>query len=323
VAPRRLILLSRACVLAALLGASVASAQEPAGKDQAARAFGEGVKAYAAGEYALAASRFAEAHRLSPHPNTTWNEARALLRAGERPRAANAYARYLKEAPAEAADRPEAKRVLDELASHLVRLEVSAARFDTVLVDGALLEGASTFVDPGHHTVEGHLGEQVVRKEVDGEAASVVPVELVAPAPAPASASASAPAPATAPASASAPALTPAPPPPPPDSHGWSPAVVWIGAGVTALATGATIWSGVDTLSFRSSVYDPSQTTDNYDRGVDKMRRTNFLLGLSLVSAGFTGAAAIWLVDWHGGQAAVHATVGVAPGALVVGGTFR
>ena len=53
------------------------------------------------------------------------------------------------------------------------------------------------------------------------------------------------------------------------------------------------------------------------------MRRTNFLLGLSLVSAGFTGAAALWLVDWHGGQAGVHATVGVAPGALVVGGTFR
>ena len=112
------------------------------------------------------------------------------------------------------------------------------------------------------------------------------------------------------------PTLSPAP------SSGWSPVVVWVGASVTALATAATVWSGADTLSFRSNTYDPNQTTANYDTGRDKMRRTKGLLAVSLVSAAFTGIAAIWLVDWHGTHGTRTGLV-VTPGQLELTSTFR
>jgi hypothetical protein len=108
----------------------------------------------------------------------------------------------------------------------------------------------------------------------------------------------------------------------PAPSSGWSPAIFWAGVGVTALATAATIGSGVDTLSFRSNTYDANQTVANYDAGRDKMHRTNGLLVVSIASAAFTGVAAIWLVDWHGARE-TRAALGVAPGSLVLGGTFR
>jgi hypothetical protein len=52
------------------------------------------------------------------------------------------------------------------------------------------------------------------------------------------------------------------------------------------------------------------------------MRRTNLLLGFSVLSAAFTGVAAIWLVDWHG-TPGTHTGLAVTPGALELTGTFR
>jgi hypothetical protein len=52
------------------------------------------------------------------------------------------------------------------------------------------------------------------------------------------------------------------------------------------------------------------------------MRRTNTLLTVSLVSAAFTGVAAIWLVDWHG-HGGTRTGLAVAPGSLELTGIFR
>jgi hypothetical protein len=98
--------------------------------------------------------------------------------------------------------------------------------------------------------------------------------------------------------------------------------VFWAGAGFTALATAATIASGVDTLSFRSGTYDASQTTANYNAGRDRMDRTNVCLAVAIAGAAFTGVTALWLVDWHGSRE-THAALGVGPGALQLAGTFR
>jgi hypothetical protein len=108
----------------------------------------------------------------------------------------------------------------------------------------------------------------------------------------------------------------------PAPARGWSPAVFWTGATITFLTTAATIGSGVDTLSFRSGTYYPNPTTANYDTGVRKMERTNFLLAFSIAAGAFTGAAGLWLVDWHG-AAGTRTSLVVVPGAIGLGGTFR
>jgi hypothetical protein len=152
-----------------------------------------------------------------------------------------------------------------------------------------------------------------------------VNVTLTAPATPPATATAPAPAPTPAPAPAPAPAPVPVPAPAPapvPAPAPFSPLVVWLGAGVTLAAAGATVWSGLDTLSFRSNTFDASQTGANYDTGVSKMRRTNALLGVSLVAGVFTGVAAVWLVDWHR-RGGTGAALGVGPGSMELRASFR
>ena len=148
---------------------------------EAAKAFGEGEKAFARKDYALAARRFEEAYRLAPHPNAMWNEARALRHAGERARAANAYAAYLRDAAPDARDRSEATRALDALGKELVRMKVASPGFEVVLIDDQRLESPSVYVDPGRHIVEGRAGEQVVRTEAKGDAGTTVEVTLAPP----------------------------------------------------------------------------------------------------------------------------------------------
>jgi hypothetical protein len=317
----------------ALVSAAAPSRAQPAPGDDArkaaAKAFVEGEKAFAAKDYALAASRFEEANRLAPHPNAVWNEARALQRAGERAHAANLYAKFLREAPSDARDLADATKALDDLSHKLARVDVTAAGFDTVLMDDVRVEAPSVYVEPGRHVLEGRKGEQVARSDVTGEAGSVVtatltlpeapapvrvPATATAPVPVPAPASASAPAPATAPAPAPSPSPTPEHP-----SQGWSPAVVYVSSAVTAVLLGVTIWSGVDTLSYKNNVYAQDPNGTNYDDGKRRQNRTNFFLAFTLVGAAFTAGAAIWLVDWHGAGGS-HAALGVGVGSVALRG---
>jgi tetratricopeptide (TPR) repeat protein len=330
----RSIRVAAAVGLAALAAAASAPSQafaqsipptEEARRD-AAKAFTEGTKAFAAGDYELAARRFDEADRLAPHPNAVWNLARALEHAGHAARAADAYARFLREAPPDAHDRDAATRALDQLEPTLLRIDVQAPGFDRVLVDDHAVEGRSAYADPGHHVVEGHAGETVVKADADGNAGAVVAITLALPAPPPSPAPVPAPAPEAA--SAPPPALAPAPAPPPsPSSHGWSPVVFYVSAGVTAALLGTAIGLGVDTLSFKSGTYDgasagPQQLAD-YDDGVARMNRTNVMFAIAGAGAVFTAVTGIWLTDWHGGGRATTASLGAGPGSLQLYGTFR
>ena len=311
--------------------AQEAPVTEQARRD-AAKAFAEGVKAFAAKDYATAALRFDEADRLAPHPNAVWNLARALQRGGERARAADAYTRYLREAPPDAHDRDAATRALDELSPQLVRIDITAPGFDSVLVDARRVEGHSAFVEPGHHVVEGHSGDKVVTADASGDAGAVVPLTLSIPVPPP---------PPPAPSPPPPPPATPLPPPPAPaphlapaasssHGHGWSPVVFWVSAGATAILLGTAIGLGVDTLSFKSGTYDvapASQQPADYSDGVDRMNRTNILFACAGAGAVFTAVTGLWLTDWHGGKAPPTAPTGASlvlgPGSLELAGTFR
>ena len=296
-------------------------------RHDAAKAFAEGVKAFAAKDYATAALRFDEADHLAPHPNAVWNLARALQRGGERARAADAYTRYLREAPPDARDCDAATRALDELSPQLVRIDVTAPGFDSVLVDGRRMEGSSTFADPGHHAVEGHLGDKVVNAEATGDAGAVVPITLSVPAP-PAPPPPLPPAPAAPAAPAAPPPRSPtAPAPAATPAHGWSPVVFYVSAGATAVLLGTAIGLGIDTLSFKSGTYDiapASQQPADYSEGVGRMNRTNILFACAGAASLFTAITGIWLTDWHGGHAAPStASLAVGPGSLELRGSFR
>jgi hypothetical protein len=290
-------------VLAITVGYVGRSAADDAPNQRAARAeFETGMKAFQSGKYLSAAEHFEQAYLALPHPDTLYNAALAWQRAGVLDRSANDYARYLREAPTTARDREKATAALGELRGALGRFEIRAAHASTVSVDHKPLAGSEVFVSPGTHSIDAVMdgGGQVSLTRSIAAGADVT-VDLESPAPA-------------APTS-TAEARTQAREPGARNERGWPPSIVFVGVGLTALATGATIWSGVDTVRARHS-FDASPSQASLDDGRAKQSRTNVLFYSSVGLALLTATAAIWFVDWHGTRSAMR--VGVGPGSLLV-----
>ncbi len=276
----------------------------------ASEAFRDGDRAYKAGDFRHAAEAYHDAYVKAPHYAPLWNEARAWEKASEVARAANVYAKYLREAPANAPDRNRATSALDRLAKKLARLDIHAASgLADVKVDGVLVEDVSVYVVPGAHVVEAHAGDAVVRQSPSVDPGSVTSVALMAP--------------------VVESKVEPPPPPPPlaasPSSRSWSPVVVYFGGAVTAITAGLAIWSGLDTLS-QKSTFNSAPTQDNLDTGRSKESRTNVLIAASAGVGVLTLAAAVFLVDWHATSSEKPAsdpvTVGVGVGSFMVRGAF-
>ncbi|HEY1956484.1 MAG TPA: hypothetical protein VGH28_12755 [Polyangiaceae bacterium] len=269
----------------------------------AAKLFGEGQRAYHAGDYRHAAESFEGAYARAPRLPPLWNAARAWQKGGELVRAANLYASYLRKAPPSAPDRNSATTALRDLSTRVAELEVHAASMSDLKLDGTAIElddqnpsSVAIYVTPGEHVVEGTQNGKVVRQTTTAAIGTSVSVVLIAPVE-----TVSAP-----------PSLVVQEKP----SRGWSPIVVAIGGGVTAVAAGLLIASSVDTLSQRST-FDASPTQANLDTGLADQTRTNVLLGVTLGLAVLTGIVAIFLVDW---KPRVHASVGLGGG--MIGGVF-
>ncbi len=298
------------------LGGGSAYAQTEDVQRRAATEFAEGQRAFTAGDYRHAAESFEAAYRDKPHYSPLWNAARSWERAGEAPRAANLYARYLREAPANAPDRDGATAALFALTPRLARLELHPAEGVTVLVDGAPAEDATMYVNPGDHVIEGKKGDRSSRKTQTVESTDVVSVAVDVEAPkavAPAT-----PAPATSAAHERAPTE---------EHHGLTPVVAIVGGVLTLGAAGFTVWSGVDTLHQKDS-FDQSRTQANLDDGHAKQTRTNIGIVVTSVLGAATAVTAIFFTDWgsHEGRTARarpgSPRVGVGPGSVLVEGTF-
>lgn len=273
----------------------------------AAKLFAEGQKSYAAGDFRHAAESFEAAYARAPRLAPLWNAARAWHKARELVRAANLYSKYLKLAPASAPDRNSATAAMRELEPKLARLEIHAMSFDDVKLDSNPVEDlddqgqATVFVTPGAHVLEGTSHGKHATQTVDapagGSTSALLHVEADAP------------------------------PPPPPiviaptekPRSGWSPIVVAVGGGLTAVSAAILIWSGVDTLDQRST-FDASRTQQNLDDGKSKQLRTNVMIGVTAGLAVLTTAAAIFLVDWKGNKS--EAKVGIGLGSLSLSGSF-
>lgn len=290
--------------------ADPSAAPTPAERQAAAKDFAEGQRAFTLGDYPRAAQAFENAYKKAPHHSSLWNAARSWQRAGEIARAANLYAKYLREAPANAPDRNSSNAALQKLTPKLARLDVHVGPGLTdLLVDGEPVDHDSVYVTPGTHLVEAKAGEHKVQQTQKAEAGAVSSVALVAPPP---------PKPKPAP---------PKPEPPPPASK-LPPAVVYVGGAVTLAFAGMSLWSGMNTWS-QKDAFDSAPTQANLDEGHARQRRTNWLLGATGGAALLTTVAAVWLVDWKkptaekpGDKPAGAVQLGLGPSSLHLQGSF-
>jgi hypothetical protein len=288
-----------------------AHSETAADRRAAAKLFAEGQRAYRSGDYRHAAASFEEAYKRAPRLPPLWNAARAWQKGGELVRAANLYASYLRKAPPRAPDRNSATSALRELSTKVAELEIHATGMTDLKLDGAPLDlgdqdvsSLVLYVTPGSHVIEGDHEGKPARQTATGVAGASTSVVLLPPVEAP-------------------------PPPPPPvvvekPHHGWSPIVVAVAGGATAVAAGFLLWSGLDTVSQRST-FDQNPTQANLDTGKSDEARTNVLLGVTLGLGVFTGVVALFLTDWKGHpteHAARAPWIRVGLGGATVGGSF-
>jgi tetratricopeptide (TPR) repeat protein len=291
-------------------------------REVAQRRFAQGQRAFKSGDFRHAAEEFEAAYAAAPHPDVLWNAARAWHRARELSRAANLYARFLREAPADSLDRNSATAALRDVSTKIARIDVVAPDFQDVRVDEQTVDGSTIYVTAGTHVVEGKSGGHLVRQTSTVAAGDVISVALVAP-------------------------LGKEPPPPPNTSpstgmtagpaqgqtaqgqttadvgqhpvatrsQGWPPAVVYAAGAATLLAGGFTLWSAVDTQHARN---DYNGTQQALDDGLSKEHRTNIAIVATAVLGAFTVASAAFFVGWRRPQV----KVGVGVGSIALDGRF-
>lgn len=285
----------RALVLVLLLvGRDARADNDPPPQAHAAQVFAEAERAFKAADYERAAKLFEEAHELRPHPASLANAAKARRLMGDLATSANHYQELASEARTPD-DVKEAKAALASLAPMLGRLTIVEARADhRVLLDGSAIARTrlgvdhSIYVTPGAHRIEsidaeGRATKRTVRV-ADGERATI---ELEdAPESSPTRVELRAPPPATTTSTDQGPFQV-------------SPLVTLIAAGVVLASAGVTTWSGIDTLDERSA-WDARPSNATLDAGLDKQRRTNILLGVTLSAAAVTSVLALFFTRWHG-----------------------
>ncbi len=114
---RSIIALAIAFATLAIVTPTPALAQQPSAADmtKAKAAFGEGKKLFDAGDFAEAAGKFKESYKLSKNPVLLYNIGFANEKAGQDDIALFYYRKFLTDAPADAAQRPEVVDKVKEL----------------------------------------------------------------------------------------------------------------------------------------------------------------------------------------------------------------
>lgn len=285
----------------------------------AANAFSRAQRASLAGDHAQAAELFELADSLAPTPEALRSALSARKAQGKLASAAAHAEELLRRYPDDQESRALANETLDEVKKTHARQEVSCSpKACLLLIDGAAAvadakERHVVYLKPGPHELVAVFGDRRTEpQQVESAAGASETASFTEPA-------ASAPGSATlstggtnddptADSGAS--------------SGGLSPWFFGVGAGVTAVLAGVTVWSGLDTLS-KHDDYEQNQTQAGYDEGKDLELRTNVLIGATAVAAAATITFAIF-TDWSGDEkkaslGAGGGMVGQSPGLFVRG----
>jgi hypothetical protein len=304
-------LLGAALLAVALSGpVSALAANEPTPTQirEAAEAFDRGREAYKNEDWVTAAEQFERADSLAGSPTALEYAIRARDKAGQLDRAATLSALVAKRYPDEANLGKIATEVVERARPGLFELSVGCGEPCDLAVGGKIVPGApdvqrTVYLPAGKQTIRaGFSGDRADSTEVEATAGGQGQVAFDAPAAA---------------VNADTPAVNPdVPKPPPPEAakpkarSGWSPTVFWVGAGLTAVAAGTTIWSGIDTLNNpgKDRVRNECEAGDTdcslYQDGLAHQRRTNVLIGVTAGVGVATALVGLFATDWGSGEAA-------------------
>lgn len=288
------------------------------------RHFEAGTAAFEKNDFKAAAAEFEAALAQRPHPVIRFNLAISLARLGH-PSAAIDQLKLVQadaEADKDLVSRAERERKDAERALSRVTFKLADPSREQVELDGNRVQldaPGELGIDPGPHHVRVISGNAIVldqdlelapgeRVELRvGERSRRIDVVVVPDAPPPKK------------------QVAAPPPPAPPTRHRLSPVYFIAGAGATAVLTGITIWSGLDTKSaYRDYERDlPALSQADADErvrnGHARELRTNLLLAGSVVCAAGTAVLGVWFVDFSGGK---RASVGVTPNGVALAGKF-
>ncbi|HWA77797.1 MAG TPA: hypothetical protein VG937_35920 [Polyangiaceae bacterium] len=304
-------LMSAALLSAVLSTSAVALAAEPTPTQirEAAEAFDRGREAYKTEDWVTAAEQFERADSLAASPTALEYAIRARDKAGQLDRAATLSVLVGKRYPEDANLGKIASEILDKSKSGLYELSVGCSEPCDLAIGGKIVPGAPDV----QRTIYLPAGKQTIRAGFNGGRGDSTEVEAVVGG----QGQVAFDAPASPGELAAAASATPEPAKPPPadaapkKAHsGWSPAVFWVGAGVTAVMAGTTIWSGIDTLNnpgkdrVRSECKAGDTECSVYQDGLAHQRRTNVLIGVTAGVGVATALIGILATDWSGGEAA-------------------
>lgn len=306
-------------VLALVLGAPLgAYAQEaaaeptPAQVRAAAEAFDRGREAYKAEEYIEAAEQFEKADNSAPSSAAIELAIRARDKAGELDRAATLLALALKRHPTDQNLIKLGSDLDRRVRADLFQLNTTCDTPCDLTVGGKIVHGPpdtqrTLFVLPGALTVRaGWSDNRSEAKQIQAEKGGSGELAFVTP-PAPQDM-------AKQPTDAGPPAV--ADPGAIKDegalkkSSGWPPTIFFVGAGLTAVAGGITVWSGVDTVNnpgadkVEEECRGQGESCQLYQEGLSKQRRTNILIGVTAGLGVATLVVGLFATDWSGGKSA-------------------
>jgi hypothetical protein len=331
---------SRWAAAVAIAGAScftVLTATSPAGAQDvagAANAFSRAQKAELSSDHDTAAELYELADSLAPAPEALRSALRARKASGHLGSAALHAERLLRRYPDDKRSKDLAEATIEEAKRKLARVEVQCRpKACGLVVDGAagsseVSESHVVFLEPGRHEVNAAFGSDRATARVTlARAGDRTSFTFEAPPPSSTARMTD---------SAGKGAVGNASAEPGADrgtktsQRGLSPWIFVTGAVVTAGLGAATLWSGLDTLSAHDA-YQGNETQRSYEDGLDKEKRTNVLIGATVVVGLATGVVAAF-TRWGGSgetaasgpRASVRAGGGPIPGgaALTIGGNF-
>jgi hypothetical protein len=283
--------------LAALctLGASPVARAADAAPEQlqfAAQEHDLGYRAYVAKSFDDAATHFENAFFAAPNPAELRSAIRARREGGQLARAATLAAIGQRKYPGEAALGKLAEETIAEARPRVFEVHATSALECNVAVDDKVVTSEKLrdyrfFVDPGkHELVFGWTEGRTRRVPIDGKGGATQALTLEAP-PIPVK-----------PPSAEVPAPALAPPKP------LGPVVFLIGAGLTVVGVGVTVWSGLDTqknpgtAAVRADCVGQGTSCPEYQQGLSSQLRTNILLAATGGVAALTAVTGLFLTQW-------------------------
>ena len=306
-----------ALVLSAPLGAyaqEAAAEPTPAQVRAAAEAFDRGREAYKAEEYVEAAEQFEKADSSAPSSAAIELAIRARDKAGEIDRAATLLALALKRHPGDQNLTKLGSDLDRRVRADLFQLNATCDTPCDLTVGGKIVHGPpdtqrTLFVLPGALTVlAGWSDNRSEAKQIQAEKGGSGELAFVTP-PTPGGQN-----------MAKEPTDSAPPPVADPDAtkdegalkktSGWPPTIFFVGAGLTAVAGGITVWSGIDTVNNPGAdkVKDECGTQGEscalYQEGLSKQRRTNILIGVTAGLGVATLLVGVLATDWSGGKSA-------------------